>query len=88
MTSTANGFEIAEKDLALRGPGEIEGTRQSGELNFRLASIVEDRHLVEVARNLAIGLMKEDPDLNSAENLHLKAFLQQQKGGVTWSKIS
>ena len=88
MTSTNNGFEIAEKDLALRGPGEIEGTRQSGELNFRLASIVEDRQMVEVARNLAIGLLKEDPDLNSADNLHLKEFLQQQKGGITWSRIS
>jgi len=53
-----------------------------------LASIVEDRHLVELARNLAIALMKEDPDLNSAENLHLKVFLQQQSGEVTWSKIS
>jgi ATP-dependent DNA helicase RecG len=88
MTSTNNGFEIAEKDLALRGPGEIEGTRQSGELNFRLASLVEDRSLVELARNLAIGLLTEDPDLNSAENLQLKEFLQQQKGGITWSKIS
>jgi ATP-dependent DNA helicase RecG len=88
MTSTSNGFEIAEKDLELRGPGEIEGTRQSGELNFRLASLVEDRQLLEVARNLAIGLMKEDPDLISADNLHLKEFLQQQKGGITWSKIS
>lgn len=88
MTSTSNGFEIAEKDLALRGPGEIEGTRQSGELNFRLASLVEDRSLVELARNLAIGMLKEDPDLNSADNLHLKEFLQQQKGGITWSKIS
>jgi ATP-dependent DNA helicase RecG len=88
MTSTNNGFEIAEKDLALRGPGEIEGTRQSGEISFRLASIVEDRQLVELARNLAIGLLKEDPDLNSADNLHLKEFLQQQKGGIIWSKIS
>jgi ATP-dependent DNA helicase RecG len=43
MTSTNDGFVIAEKDLELRGPGDIEGTRQSGELNFKLASIVKDR---------------------------------------------
>ncbi len=88
MTSTNNGFEIAEQDLRLRGPGDIEGTRQSGELNFRLASIVQDRPLLELARNMALGLLKEDPDLISAENLQLKEFLHQQKGAILWSKIS
>lgn len=88
MTETGNGFEIAEKDLELRGPGDIQGTRQSGELNFKLASLVQDRPLLELARNLAAGLINEDPDLNSTENLPLKRFLNQQKGPVTWSKIS
>jgi ATP-dependent DNA helicase RecG len=88
MTSTNNGFEIAEKDLELRGPGEIDGTRQSGALNFKLASIVQDRPLLEMAKNLAAALIELDPDLVSAENLLLKHFLQQQKSGILWSKIS
>ena len=50
MSATNNGFEIAEKDLELRGPGDIEGTRQSGVLNFKLANIVQDRPLLEIAR--------------------------------------
>ncbi|MGB3007925.1 MAG: ATP-dependent DNA helicase RecG, partial [Chitinophagaceae bacterium] len=52
MTTTSNGFEIAEKDLELRGPGDIEGTKQSGVLNFKLASLVQDRQILEVARNI------------------------------------
>lgn len=88
MTSTGNGFEIAEKDLELRGPGDIEGTRQSGVLNFRLASIVNDRPLLELARNIAVALLDRDPDLVSAENLQLKEYLNEQKGKVIWSKIS
>jgi ATP-dependent DNA helicase RecG len=88
MTTTNNGFEIAEKDLELRGPGDIEGTRQSGVLNFKLASIVQDRPLLELARNTAADLLEKDPDMVSAENLQLKSFLQHQKGAVLWSKIS
>lgn len=88
MTKTNNGFEIAEKDLELRGPGEIEGTRQSGALNLKLASIVQDRDLLEAAKNIAAELVEKDPDLISAENLRLKNFLRHQKGMVMWSKIS
>ena len=88
MTSTNNGFLIAEKDLELRGPGDIEGTRQSGALNFKLASIVQDRPMLETARNISIQILDEDPDLVSAENLQLKNFLSSQKGKTTWSRIS
>jgi ATP-dependent DNA helicase RecG len=88
MTSTNDGFLIAEKDLELRGPGDIEGTRQSGELNFKLASIVQDRPLLEAAKNIAMKILDDDPDLVSAENLHLKNFLQSQKGKTAWSRIS
>jgi ATP-dependent DNA helicase RecG len=88
MTSTNNGFVIAEKDLELRGPGDIEGTRQSGVLNFKLASIVQDRPLLEIARNIAAELLENDPDLVSAANLRLKSFLNQEKTGLVWSKIS
>jgi ATP-dependent DNA helicase RecG len=88
LTVTNNGFEIAEKDMELRGPGDIEGTRQSGMLNFKLANIVNDRPLLEKARSFAIAIVENDPDLLSAENLRLKNFLQQQKGKIAWSKIS
>lgn len=88
MTTTANGFDIAEKDLELRGPGDIEGTRQSGILNFKLANIVRDKPLLEVARKIASDVLDQDPDLVSAENLQLKRFLQGQKGNIVWSKIS
>ena len=88
MVSTNNGFVIAEKDLELRGPGDIEGTRQSGVLNFKLASIVQDRPLLEIARNMAAELLENDPDLDLAANLMLKSFLNQEKNGLVWSKIS
>jgi ATP-dependent DNA helicase RecG len=88
MTTTNDGFVIAEKDLELRGPGDIEGTKQSGVLNFKLASIVQDRPLLDIARNMAASLLESDPDLDSAGNLRLKNFLQQPKQTVAWSKIS
>jgi len=88
MVATNNGFEIAEKDLELRGPGEIEGTKQSGALNFRLASIVKDRPFLEIARNFAIDIINDDPELNSAENLLIKTYLQTLQGKTAWSRIS
>jgi ATP-dependent DNA helicase RecG len=88
MVKTNNGFEIAEKDMQLRGPGEIEGTRQSGVLNFKLASLVQDRPMLETARNIATAVLEDDPDLDSAGNLPLKKFLQRSGRGVVWSKIS
>ena len=88
MTSTNNGFEIAEKDLEIRGPGEIEGTKQSGVLNFKLADLVKDRAVFEMARKLAEDLIDKDPQINAAENLQLKNYLQSLKGKTPWSKIS
>ena len=88
MCTTNNGFVIAEKDLELRGPGDIEGTRQSGALNFKLASIVNDKQLLEVARFEAENLLEEDIEINLAKNLQLKKYLQSQKGKTGWSKIS
>lgn len=88
MVETNNGFLIAEKDLELRGPGEIEGTRQSGALNFRLANIVQDRAILELSRNAAAAMIEEDPELEKADNLQLKNFLQHKRGSVLWSRIS
>ena len=50
MVSTANGFEIAEKDLELRGPGDLYGTKQSGVLKFKLADIVQDKGILEIKK--------------------------------------
>jgi len=88
LTETNNGFKIAEKDLEIRGPGDIEGTRQSGLLNFKLASIVEDREWLELARERAESILGADPELVEEENRMLKAFLQSQGGKTSWSKIS
>lgn len=88
MVETNNGFIIAEKDLELRGPGDIEGTRQSGMLDFKLAHIVEDKQLLDISRSLAEDLLEEDPDMISAKNLQLKQFLAEKKGGRNWGIIS
>jgi len=88
MTSTNNGFIIAEKDLDMRGPGDIEGTRQSGVLNFKLASIVQDRPMLETARQFAEDIVTTDPELTSAENLRIKSYLQAIQGKTAWSRIS
>jgi ATP-dependent DNA helicase RecG len=88
MTSTNNGFIIAEKDLDMRGPGDIEGTKQSGVLNFKLASIVQDRPLLDVARRFAEDIVNDDPELSSAENLRIKSYLQGIQGKTAWSRIS
>jgi ATP-dependent DNA helicase RecG len=88
MCATNDGFIIAEKDLELRGPGDIEGTRQSGALNFKLANIVNDKEVLEVAKIAAEKLVEEDHTLNLAKNLELKNYLQAQKARSGWGKIS
>ena len=88
MCATNDGFKIAEKDLELRGPGEIEGTKQSGLMQFKLAHLVEDRPLVELALEEAKKIAENDPGLDSAENLPLKMHLEQLKGKTAWSTIS
>jgi len=88
MVATNNGFEIAEKDLELRGPGDIEGTRQSGALNLKVADLVKDRGILEVAKNYAEDIIKKDPELKTMENLRLNEYLISLKEKTLWSKIS
>jgi len=88
MTGTNDGFIIAEKDLELRGPGDIDGTRQSGALNFKLASIVKDKFLLDEAKTLAISILENDPDLIASDNYYLKQYLLSQKDKTLWSRIS
>ncbi len=88
MCETNDGFKIAEKDLEIRGPGDIEGTRQSGLLNFKLANIVEDKRILETARLAAEKIIEEDATLIKEVNRCLRDFLVSQKGKTVWSKIS
>ena len=88
MVATNNGFEIAEKDLELRGPGDIEGTRQSGALNLKVADLVKDKLVLEAAKNHAEETVNKDPELNLLENLPLRQHLISLKGKTLWSKIS
>ncbi len=88
MTASSDGFWIAEKDMELRGPGDIEGTRQSGTLNLHIADVVEDRSILEAARKEAGLLLQQDPDLTASEHGGLRLFLMNQKDKNIWSRIS
>lgn len=72
MAETTDGFEIAEADLKLRGPGDFLGTRQSGLPEFKVADIIEDQWILEQAKTAAWDLMQEDPDLEKQEHKELK----------------
>lgn len=87
MEATRDGFLIAEKDLELRGPGQIDGTRQSGALDFKLASIVTDKEMLEAVRSAVEAILETDPDLTNSEHERMKHFLQQQKSKTRWSKV-
>ncbi|WP_124979753.1 ATP-dependent DNA helicase RecG [Nonlabens xiamenensis] len=89
MVSTTDGFEIAEVDLKLRGPGDLMGTRQSGVMSLRLADIIKDNQILAHAREVAKGLLHEDPQLQSRQHANVKRvmqFLQNKKG--LWKYIS
>jgi ATP-dependent DNA helicase RecG len=89
MVRTTDGFEIAEADLRLRGPGDIQGTQQSGMLDLHLADIVKDEKLIKVARDIAIDIMTDDPLLQKEKNQKLKEQLKNiRKIKGNWEKIS
>lgn len=87
MCQTNDGFKIAEKDLELRGPGDIEGTRQSGSLNFKVANILEDRNILQAAHDSVEELLSDDPSLLKPENNCLRNYLLERKGKTAWSQI-
>lgn len=89
MVRTNDGFEIAEVDLKLRGPGDIMGTQQSGVLNLQIADLVKDRDILMLARNYALKLLKDDPQMNRPEHLTLRnVFLELSKKKNIWNYIS
>ncbi|ANW95208.1 ATP-dependent DNA helicase RecG [Wenyingzhuangia fucanilytica] len=89
MVRTSDGFEIAEVDLKLRGPGNLMGTQQSGVLNLKIADLVRDSKELHMARNTALELLREDPNLEMAKNLPIKnAYQQIHKRTSIWANIS
>jgi ATP-dependent DNA helicase RecG len=89
MVRTNNGFEIADVDLRLRGPGDLEGTQQSGVLDLRLADISRDQKILQAARETAAEILAEDPHLENPDHLPARQQLQRQrKGQKGWSQIS
>jgi ATP-dependent DNA helicase RecG len=73
MVGSGDGFEIAEVDLKLRGPGDLMGTQQSGVLRLKIANIVQDKALLGIARESAKNILKEDPKLISPKNRPINA---------------
>uniref|UniRef100_UPI003F6A8521 helicase-related protein n=1 Tax=Winogradskyella sp. TaxID=1883156 RepID=UPI003F6A8521 len=89
MVRSSDGFEIAEVDLKLRGPGDIMGTQQSGVLNLRIADIVKDTDILEQARYYAKSVLKLDPSLALQEHkVILNTYRQMSKYRNIWNYIS
>ncbi len=89
MVSTNDGFEIAEVDLKLRGPGDLMGTQQSGVLNLQIADIVKDRDILMLARNYAIKLLREDAGMQKPEHATMRSvFIEMTKKKNIWNYIS
>jgi len=89
MVDTNDGFEISEVDLKLRGPGDMMGTKQSGVLDFKIANIIADNKILHFARNEADLLLKDDEELEKAENINIaRAYRPYARERMGWSRIS
>ena len=88
MVRTNDGFEISEVDLKLRGPGDLDGTQQSGVMDLKIADLAKDGQILQLARSSAQAILNEDPNLSTTENQLLLHQLQfQGKTRSSWSKI-
>ena len=90
MCETNDGFRIAEADLKLRGPGDLEGTQQSGmAFDLKIANIAQDGQLVQLARDEAQTVIDRDPECNAPEYVLLWKRLREIRGtNVDWGQIS
>lgn len=88
MVRTNDGFEISEVDLKLRGPGDIEGTQQSGVMDLKLANLAQDGHILQLARQAAQSILDEDLNFELEKNkVYERYLIHQQKNRPNWSKI-
>ncbi|GAA0892183.1 ATP-dependent DNA helicase RecG [Fulvivirga kasyanovii] len=89
MVRTNNGFEIADTDLQLRGPGDLTGTQQSGVLDLLIADLGKDGKILQAARGAAIAILDKDPDLSHPDNRNIRSQIESmRKTVVNWSRIS
>ena len=89
MVDSNDGFKIAEVDLKLRGAGDMMGTKQSGQLDFKLADILKDSKILEFARKEAFLILEDDKDLKKAKNIQLsRAYKLYDRDRINWSRIS
>lgn len=89
MVNSNDGFEIAEVDLKLRGPGDLMGTQQSGVLNLQIADLVRDKDILLLARNYAFKVLNDDPSMQKPENSILRlVFMELSKKKNIWNYIS
>ncbi len=89
MVRTSDGFEIAEADLKLRGPGDILGTQQSGLVDLRIANLAKDEQIIQLARNKANDILIDDPELKKEKNTRISEQLKKlEKYSESWGKIS
>ncbi len=89
MTQTNDGFQIAEEDMKLRGPGNIDGTQQSGDpYDFKIASLTKDQSILMLARRAAQSLLNEDPQFTKPENRNIAAQLKKRHPrAINWRQI-
>ena len=89
MVRTTDGFEIAETDLQIRGPGDLQGTQQSGILDLRIADLVKDERILKYARNVASEIIQDDPTLGKSKNDILAQHLgEMDRNHQNWGLIS
>ena len=88
MVATNDGFKIAEADLRLRGPGDLQGTQQSGLLALKIADIAQDENIVRAARHTAVEILQQDPALASPKNQALLREMKKNGKENFWAKIS
>ncbi len=89
MVRTNDGFQIAEADLLIRGPGDITGTQQSGIVDFKIANLVEDQKILQAARHFAIKILEDDPTLDKNINSRLRNNITKyHKRNKNWGRIS
>jgi len=89
MVRTNNGFEIADIDLKLRGPGDLMGTQQSGVLDLLIADLAKDAKILQASRAVAQDLLEQDPTLSLPENENIRRHIQSlSKNTINWSRIS